>query len=387
MSIWETRRGPLHDWCAPPLAEEVDVAIIGAGITGAFVAERMSRAGLRVAVFDKRAPQQGATAASTALVMWETDSPLAELEQRIGFEAAAAIWRRCFAAIGAMEKLAGAIGAAFEPRESLYLAGDMLDPDLLKLEAGLRQRAKLPCQWEDGETTSARDGVAANAALRSSGAGALDPIQFAHALLKAAQARGAAIYDGVAVTEVGPGEAGVLLRTSAGARVSAQRLVLATGYEMPTFVHGAGHRIDCTWAIAAPLERPLRPLVWEASRVYPYMRSAGTHVVIGGEDERGLSAEERGARTPAKSSQLTAKLRTLLPGVTPSPELAWSAFFGATEDGLPLIGPVRGAPRTFAAYGYGGNGITFSALAGELALKWVQGETDHIGRYFSLERF
>ncbi len=190
LSIWETRRGPLHDWRAPPLAEEVDVAIIGAGITGAFVAERMARAGLRVAVFDKRAPQQGATAASTALVMWETDFPLIELEQRIGFEAAAAIWRRCFAAIGAMEKLAGAIGAAFEPRESLYLAGDMLDPDLLKLEAGLRQRAKLPSHWEHDEATLARDGVAASASLRSSGAGALDPIQFAHALLKAAQARG-----------------------------------------------------------------------------------------------------------------------------------------------------------------------------------------------------
>ncbi|WP_442063265.1 hypothetical protein, partial [Rhizobium johnstonii] len=34
-----------------------------------------------------------------------------------------------------------------------------------------------------------------------------------------------------------------------------------------------------------------------------------------------------------------------------------------TVDGLPLIGPVPETPHVFAAYGYGGNGITFSYLS------------------------
>ena len=36
------------------------------------------------------------------------------------------------------------------------------------------------------------------------------------------------------------------------------------------------------------------------------------------------------------------------------------------SDGLPLIGPVPGAKGVYAAYGYGGNGITFSFLAAAL---------------------
>jgi glycine/D-amino acid oxidase-like deaminating enzyme len=42
---------------------------------------------------------------------------------------------------------------------------------------------------------------------------------------------------------------------------------------------------------------------------------------------------------------------------------------------LPLISPVNGEPRLSAAYGYGGNGITFSYLAAHLIATYVAGET------------
>ncbi len=46
-----------------------DVAIVGAGIMGAMLAERLTRDGLSLAILDRRAPSLGATSASTALVM------------------------------------------------------------------------------------------------------------------------------------------------------------------------------------------------------------------------------------------------------------------------------------------------------------------------------
>jgi len=42
-----------------------DIVIIGAGITGSFLAERLTRAGRSVVVIDRRKPQSGSTAAST----------------------------------------------------------------------------------------------------------------------------------------------------------------------------------------------------------------------------------------------------------------------------------------------------------------------------------
>jgi glycine/D-amino acid oxidase-like deaminating enzyme len=43
---------------------------------------------------------------------------------------------------------------------------------------------------------------------------------------------------------------------------------------------------------------------------------------------------------------------------------------------LPLIGEVPGYPRVLAAYGYGGNGITFSFLASRLIGKMIAGERE-----------
>ncbi|MBN8841109.1 MAG: FAD-binding oxidoreductase, partial [Sphingomonadales bacterium] len=54
----------------------VDVAIVGAGIMGTMLAERLASSGRRVVLLDRRPPAQGSTAASTALVMWSADVPL-----------------------------------------------------------------------------------------------------------------------------------------------------------------------------------------------------------------------------------------------------------------------------------------------------------------------
>jgi glycine/D-amino acid oxidase-like deaminating enzyme len=56
-----------------------------------------------------------------------------------------------------------------------------------------------------------------------------------------------------------------------------------------------------------------------------------------------------------------------------SADLVWSGAFGTTEDGLPLIGRVPGHPGIYAAYGYGGNGITFSYLAAQVIGELIAG--------------
>ena len=83
-SIWQGRRARL----APhgPLRRdlETDVLIIGAGITGAMIADNLSASGLKVAIADKRGPARGSTTASTAMVLYEIDTPLIKLARKIG---------------------------------------------------------------------------------------------------------------------------------------------------------------------------------------------------------------------------------------------------------------------------------------------------------------
>ena len=69
-AFWMLKDGLLASY--PSLAADLsaDVAIIGAGITGALVARELTNAGANVVVVDRRDVASGSTAASTGL-----DSP------------------------------------------------------------------------------------------------------------------------------------------------------------------------------------------------------------------------------------------------------------------------------------------------------------------------
>ena len=53
-----------------------DALIVGGGITGSLMAERLTRQGLDVIVIDRELPGKGSTAASTSMLLWEIDRSL-----------------------------------------------------------------------------------------------------------------------------------------------------------------------------------------------------------------------------------------------------------------------------------------------------------------------
>lgn len=392
-TVWELDEPPpsLHA-PAPPYAR-ADVVIVGAGVTGAFMAERLTREGRSVIVIDRHAPQQASTAASTALLLWEIDAPLLALEDRLGLETAAAIYRRSFAAVGAIADRTGALRAdcAFAWRPSLYLAGTDLDAPLLREECALRHRARLPSTFLGaGDLSSfaiARDG-----ALRSIGAAEADPVRLARALMNAAIARGARVFAPEAATHYESGAGGVDVVLISGAVCRGDVLVLANGYEMPPMIDAARHRIGSTWAVATAQQReaalwPEHALIWEASTPYLYARTTREgRIVIGGADEDCDSAERRSALIPAKSAALRAQIGAFAPAAETVLDAAWSGAFGETDDALPLVGPVPGQPRCYAAFGYGGNGITFSAMAADIIATLIAGGSDPAADWFAVNR-
>ena len=78
--------------------------VIGAGITGAMVADALAQAGFGVIVVDRRGPAKGSTAASTALVQYEIDQPLTRLSRQIGPRDAVRAWRRTRLAVDALAR-------------------------------------------------------------------------------------------------------------------------------------------------------------------------------------------------------------------------------------------------------------------------------------------
>lgn len=93
-SIWQSGQAPHLPYCSLTRDIRTDVLIVGAGISGAMIADALSDAGLAVTIADRRGPLKGSTPASTALLQYELDVPLFRLSKRIGRSRAERIWRR-----------------------------------------------------------------------------------------------------------------------------------------------------------------------------------------------------------------------------------------------------------------------------------------------------
>ena len=93
-SLWQHVRAPRVPYRALTRDINTDVLVIGAGITGAMIGEALSEAGLNTIIVDRRRQVQGSTLASTALVAYELDTPLVELQRKIGRQNAVRAWQR-----------------------------------------------------------------------------------------------------------------------------------------------------------------------------------------------------------------------------------------------------------------------------------------------------
>jgi hypothetical protein len=124
-SLWTALRTPSIATRVLEAPGKADVVIVGAGITGALVAEAATARGLSVFLLDRRPPFHGSTAASTALLQYEIDTPFVQLANDVGFESARRIWQRSYRAVVDLGRLVGmlAISCHFRPRRALYLAG------------------------------------------------------------------------------------------------------------------------------------------------------------------------------------------------------------------------------------------------------------------------
>ena len=122
---------------------------------------------------------------------------------------------------------------------------------------------------------------------------------------------------------------------------------------------------------------PDRCLIWEAADPYLYVRTAqGGRVICGGEDETFSDTAARDALLSEKTRRLEARLAALFPHIDARADYAWCGTFGLSDTGMPSIGPVPGMRNCYAVLGYGGNGITFSALAAQLLRNQIAGRGD-----------
>ncbi len=391
--VWFAYRTPKIPTGALTRDIKTDVLIVGMGISGAMMAEALTASGHDVVCIDRRGPMQGSTPATTALVQFEIDQPLIKLSKMIGRTNAEQAWRRSRMAVQNLGYRIDNLGIDCRPapRQSIYLAGNVLGPGELREEAGLRSQAGIRADYLSPKPLSEKFGIDRDGAVVCDGNIALDPRKLTAGLLNKALERKARFFAPVEAEKIEDSKDEVVIQTKGGPTITAKHLVLATGYELTDMVPRAAHQVISTWAIATkPQSDKLWPgpaFIWEASDPYLYMRATSDgRVICGGEDEEFTDETLRDELIADKTARIAEKLGKLMPQLDTTPDFTWAGSFGTTTTGLPYIGAVPQHPRIQAVMGYGGNGITFSQIASELVSASLGGLDDADAGLFAFNR-
>lgn len=381
--VWMAYRAPKPH--SSPLKRDIktDVLIVGAGISGAMIAEMLTDQGQKVVLIDRRGPMMGSTPATTALVQNEIDTPLLHLTKMIGKGDAQAAWRRSRLALASLKARVQElqIRCDLAERPSLLLAGDVLDARGLEEEIEVRRECGIYADFLTRSQLKDKFNLSRTAAILNPDNIALDPRKLTAGLLNASIARGAVIYAPLEAVTFEDGVNGVLVGTRQGPTIHSAKVVLATGYELASIAPSKGHSIISTWAMATRPQRqnlwPREAFIWEASDPYLYLRATPDgRVICGGEDEVFEDEEKRDALLPEKIGRIAKKLSKLVPRLDTTPEFAWAGSFGTTPTGLPIIGKIPRRSNIWSIMGYGGNGITYSRIAAELVTSAILGKKD-----------
>jgi glycine/D-amino acid oxidase-like deaminating enzyme len=391
---WLLHHGIVNSY--PSLHHDVktDIAVMGAGISGALVTYQLCKAGYNVVMVDRRHVGTGSTAASTSLLQYEIDKPLWELTRSVGKKNAVRSYQLCRQAIYNIEKICKQLKepGLFVQKPSFQFASFKSHvPDLTK-EFRLRKREGFSVQWLDEKNIQNKFDFIKPAGILSQDGAEADAYKITHCVLEKCISNSLRVYDNTEVIAIRHKKKGVELVTKDKKKITAKKLIIACGYESQQYVPVKVQELQATFAIASePYEQIdfwyRNALLWETSTPYIYLRTTSDkRIIIGGKDIPFSNPNTRDDRLLQKTKSLEQSFAKLFPNRVFKTDFKWAGTFASTKDGLPFIGSIRQRPHTYFALGFGGNGITFSSIAADIIKDLISGRKNKDAAIFGFDR-
>jgi gamma-glutamylputrescine oxidase len=356
--------------------ETVDVAVVGAGVSGLSCARVLADAGLRVRVLEAREVGSGASGRNGGFVLRGLAAPYSTMR-------APELWRLTEEGV---ERVAMLAGDVFRRSGHLHLVAAAERDDVLAERDALASDG-FDAQWlepEDLPTAVRADFVGG---LFDASAGAVEPGRWARLMAERAAAAGAAIAEETRVTALD----GTRLQTAA-VTVTAEQIVVATdGYthgllpDLDELVRPVRNQVVAT----APLsERYFEPTM-SARAGYAYWQQTGEGRIVAG-GWRDVTLEDEFTREEAVTPVVQGAIEGFLTGIlgrTPEITHRWAGLLGFTPDSLPLVGELPTRPGVWTALGYSGHGNVLALVCGEAVAHALLGEPDPRLEAFNPGRF
>ena len=372
-----------------PASSHPDVLVVGGGVIGLAVAERLAGAGASVRLLEAEATGAGASGAAAGMLApiseAQEDSPGLRLglESLAGFEPLAERLRE-ETGIDIELEWSGLLHAAFGPDELESLERRCQRLTSGRPEGSTSTPPDLALERLDGEALrEAAPGLDASVAggLFSPREGHVRPPLLVQALEASARARGARIDPGIRVDRLRIAGGRVLGVECGSTRLDAGAVVLCAGARTPSLLEAsaAGLRGQATVPAIEPvrgqilsLGPPLpacRRIVW-AGGLYLVPKRDGSWVVGATEERVGF---ERRVTAGGVAWLLERASRVFPALVEASFGSAWAGLRPVSRDGLPWIGAWPEHEGLYVAAGHGRNGVLLAPATASLIASAVIG--------------
>ena len=382
---------------------ECDVVIVGGGVTGALTSYYFSKSGVDTVVIDKNIIGYGSTKGSTSILQYEIDTDLTGLKGIVGTQNAVDCFNETKNAVYEIEKIVKDLddNCAFRYRDCLYYTDKFNEVNFMRKEYELRKENGFNVRFIDKDNSKDYFSFNLMAGIYSKDlAGDIDPYRFTHSLIRKSVENGTKVYENTEVIDIRNENKGVVLTTTNGFKIKANKVIIATGYEGRRNFKKKSAILTRTFTIVTKPVNEFRNwynqcIIRDAENAYTYIRTTNDNrIIIGGEDEKvggerskmsNLSNED--ALSYTKYERLYNKLISLFPDLENIEiEFTFSGLFGETKDGLPYVGEHKDYPNHYFNLGYGSNGIIYGLIGAKLLRDLYFGSNPPILNLFKIDR-
>ena len=346
----------------------VDVAVVGAGVTGLSIAWHLRENGAEVLVLERRGVAAGASGVQPGGVrqQWST-----AVNCRLARESA-----RFYGRAG--DLLGGAVELRFTRCGYLFLAHSATTLERLRTNVAVQTAAGVPSRVVDSvEAARLVPGLATATVVGASWCGEDGYVDRPQAVI-AAFAREARIDIGEVVELRKDGERW-RLSLATGGQVGAETVVVAAGVDTPALVEPLGFELPIEpeerWIfLSEPVrERLVEPLVVSAERRFAAKQLADGRVLASDLSATGPSD----AAAPQWRRTIREAIRELLPVLEHVHfTLLVQGVYDVTPDRQAIIGRVPGADGLWVVAGFSGHGFMLAPAVGRIVAEAIAGTAE-----------
>lgn len=365
---------------------EVDVAIIGGGITGITAAYLLRDSGKSIALLERENIGDLATGSTTGFLMETLDIDASELISKYGKEAAQLITKSHRDAVSRIEEIIRQehIECEFTRCPAYIYARTEKQSDDLRKETGSLREVGTPVVF----STDSELPFKSCAYIKVKDQAKFHSLKYLFAIADICEQAGAQIFEHTEVSKIEKGEINTL-HTKSGHQVHAKHILVATHY--PLDPQPAKLRFKKAWystyVLEARLAKHLLPeaLFEDIETPYHYARIDPQpdfdRLIIGGEDHRSdIKIDEK-----KSFDALETYLGEILASVPHTVTRKWKGRIVESADGLAFIGPTT-RHKVFYATAYSGTGLTYGTIAAQLFADFVEGRLNPVAEIYAASR-